>query len=110
MSVAGAAQNSERHADPSASGPRLLSRLHVGANLCYITLVVSQFHLIVFTSCRKGAQQMDPSNYRDLDLSPRILLGPGPSMVAPRVLRAMAMPCIGHLDPEFLHVMNEVQE
>lgn len=53
---------------------------------------------------------MDPSTYRDLDLSPRILLGPGPSMVAPRVLRAMAMPCIGHLDPEFLQVMNEVQE
>ncbi len=31
---------------------------------------------------------MDPNNYHDLDLSPRVLLGPGPSMVAPRVLRA----------------------
>lgn len=53
---------------------------------------------------------MDPSTYRDLDLSPRVLLGPGPSMVSPRVLRAMSMPCIGHLDPEFLQVMNDVQE
>lgn len=48
--------------------------------------------------------------YRDLDLSPRILLGPGPSMVHPRVLRAMATPVVGHLDPEFLQVMNEVQD
>jgi alanine-glyoxylate transaminase/serine-glyoxylate transaminase/serine-pyruvate transaminase len=31
-------------------------------------------------------------------------------MVAPRVLRAMAQPLVGHLDPEFLKVMNETQE
>ena len=46
----------------------------------------------------------------DLDTSPRILLGPGPSMVSPRVLRAMATPLLGHLDPEFLAVMDEVQK
>lgn len=53
---------------------------------------------------------MDPTVYHDLNLSPRVLLGPGPSMVSPRVLHALSMPCIGHLDPEFLQVMNEVQE
>lgn len=47
--------------------------------------------------------------YRDLDTSPRILLGPGPSEAHPRVLRAMATPLIGHLDPEFLAVMAEVK-
>lgn len=49
-------------------------------------------------------------NYSDLNTSPRILLGPGPSMVHPRVLRAMAHPLVGHLDPQFIQLMNEVQE
>src|SRR5207245_2499226 len=40
--------------------------------------------------------------------SPRLLLGPGPSLVHPRVLRAMSTPLLGHLDPEFLTIMNEV--
>lgn len=45
------------------------------------------------------------------DFSPprRLLLGPGPSMVHPRVLRALAQPVVGHLDPVFLTVMNEIQ-
>ncbi len=40
----------------------------------------------------------------------RLLLGPGPSMVHPRVLQAMSMPLIGHLDPEFLAIMDEIQK
>ncbi|HHQ49029.1 MAG TPA: alanine--glyoxylate aminotransferase family protein, partial [Acidobacteria bacterium] len=32
----------------------------------------------------------------------RILMGPGPSDVPPRVLAAMAQPTVGHLDPEFV--------
>jgi len=44
-----------------------------------------------------------------LNPSPRVLLGPGPSNVHPRVLTAMATPLIGHLDPEFLVMMNEIQ-
>ncbi len=38
----------------------------------------------------------------------RILLGAGPSSVHPRVLRAMALPILGHLDPEFFRVMDQV--
>ena len=49
------------------------------------------------------------NTYRDLNTSARILLGPGPSMVAPRVLQALAHPPLGHLDPQFLEVMGEVQ-
>src|SRR5712692_8229674 len=45
-----------------------------------------------------------------LNPSPRILLGPGPSDVHPRVLTAMATPLVGHLDPQFLEIMNETQE
>ncbi len=39
----------------------------------------------------------------------RLLLGPGPSMVHPRVLHALAQPLLGHLDPLFLGLMNEIQ-
>jgi alanine-glyoxylate transaminase/serine-glyoxylate transaminase/serine-pyruvate transaminase len=48
--------------------------------------------------------------YDDLNTPQRILLGPGPSMVDPRVLRAMAHPLLGHLDPEFIRLMNEIQD
>jgi alanine-glyoxylate transaminase/serine-glyoxylate transaminase/serine-pyruvate transaminase len=40
----------------------------------------------------------------------RLLLGPGPSNVHPRVLRAMAQPLVGHLDPAFLEVLDAVQD
>jgi alanine-glyoxylate transaminase/serine-glyoxylate transaminase/serine-pyruvate transaminase len=37
----------------------------------------------------------------------RTLLGPGPSPVNPRVLEALALPVVGHLDPAFLKIMDE---
>lgn len=40
----------------------------------------------------------------------RILMGPGPSTVDPRVLRAMSAPLLGHLDPKFVHLMDQTQE
>ena len=39
----------------------------------------------------------------------RTLMGPGPSDVHPRVTSAMARPCIGHLDPAFIGMMDEVK-
>lgn len=39
----------------------------------------------------------------------RILLGPGPSLVPERVLQAMARPTIGHLDPQFIGLMDEIK-
>jgi alanine-glyoxylate transaminase / serine-glyoxylate transaminase / serine-pyruvate transaminase len=44
------------------------------------------------------------------DLPSRLLLGPGPSPVPPRVLAALAHPTIGHLDPGFLALMDEVRD
>lgn len=41
--------------------------------------------------------------------SRRVLMGPGPSDVPPRVLAALAAPTVGHLDPEFLRIMDELQ-
>ncbi|WP_138006572.1 pyridoxal-phosphate-dependent aminotransferase family protein [Halalkalirubrum salinum] len=40
----------------------------------------------------------------------RTLMGPGPSDVHPRVLKAMSTPLVGHLDPSFIEIMNEVQD
>src|SRR5207253_7603806 len=45
-----------------------------------------------------------------LNPSPRLLLGPGPSDAHPRVLAAMATPLVGHLDPEFLVIMGQTQD
>jgi len=53
---------------------------------------------------------MDASKYTDLNLPDRILLGPGPSMMPARVSQALSMPVIGHLDPAFLAVMDDVKE
>lgn len=38
----------------------------------------------------------------------RILLGPGPSPVPARVLRALSAPTLGHLDPQYVAIMDEV--
>ncbi|WP_261341624.1 pyridoxal-phosphate-dependent aminotransferase family protein [Tautonia sociabilis] len=46
---------------------------------------------------------------KPLEPSPRVLLGPGPSNVPPRVLSALGMPLVGHLDPEFVGLMDEMQ-
>jgi alanine-glyoxylate transaminase/serine-glyoxylate transaminase/serine-pyruvate transaminase len=35
------------------------------------------------------------------------LLGPGPSPVSPRVLEALSLPVVGHLDPKFLEIMDQ---
>lgn len=40
----------------------------------------------------------------------KILMGPGPSTVPPRVLQAMSEPTMGHLDPDFLQIMNETMD
>ena len=39
----------------------------------------------------------------------RTLMGPGPSDVNPRILSALARPTVGHLDPTFVGMMDEVK-
>ena len=40
----------------------------------------------------------------------RILMGPGPCNVDPRVMLALAKPLLGHLDPDFIRIMHQVQD
>lgn len=48
--------------------------------------------------------------YPPLQAPRRLLFGPGPSMVAPRVYEAMGQPVVGHLDPFFFQVVEEVRD
>ena len=50
-----------------------------------------------------------PNALPQLNPSPRLLLGPGPSQIAPRVLQACATPLLGYLDPEYIQMMDDVQ-
>ena len=52
----------------------------------------------------------EPPRVGPLEPPDRLLMGPGPSDVHPRVLKAMSTTLIGHLDPAFVQMMNEVQE
>ena len=47
--------------------------------------------------------------YPELRPAARVLLGPGPSNVHPRVMKAMLSPVVGHLDPDFLKVMEDIK-
>ena len=49
------------------------------------------------------------TSFGTLDPTHRLLLGPGPSLVSPRVLSACATPLLGYLDPEYVEIMDETQ-
>jgi alanine-glyoxylate transaminase / serine-glyoxylate transaminase / serine-pyruvate transaminase len=49
-------------------------------------------------------------HFEEFNPPKRVLLGPGPSPVEDRVLRAMSAPVLGHLDPLFLRCMDDIQE
>lgn len=49
------------------------------------------------------------NQYTSFHPTPRTLMGPGPSDVHPRVTAAMGQPTIGHLDPEFVALMDDIK-
>ena len=51
---------------------------------------------------------MTSSYMNELQPPQNVLLGPGPSSVHPRVLQALSLPVMGHLDPAFFQVMDDV--
>ena len=48
--------------------------------------------------------------HSDLNITPRLLMGPGPSNVPDTVLEATAQPTIGHLDPQFIAMMDGLKQ
>ncbi|MDA0193748.1 MAG: alanine--glyoxylate aminotransferase family protein [Bacteroidetes bacterium] len=57
-----------------------------------------------------NANSSEQASVSEFNTSRRILMGPGPSDVHPRVLKAMSTPLIGHLDPEFLMIMDDIKK
>src|ERR1044072_6235747 len=57
---------------------------------------------------RAAAMSPAPELFAELDPEPRLLMGPGPVDVYPRVLRAMSVPLQGQFDPQFTGYMNQV--
>ena len=53
---------------------------------------------------------MTMTSARQVNPAERILMGPGPSSVPHRVLRALSAPTLGHLDPQYLAIMDETCE
>ena len=53
---------------------------------------------------------MTAPRFDSADPSTRVLLGPGPGMPHPRVLRALTAPTLGHLDPEMLGILGQEQQ
>src|SRR6267378_317118 len=50
------------------------------------------------------------TSFPELQPHTRVLMGPGPSNVNSRVMRAMAAPVVGHLDPDFVRVMDDIKK
>src|SRR6185436_17029416 len=61
------------------------------------------------TRCRSFIDLVRSSFLMPLPSTERILLGPGPSLIAPRVMRAMAAPVLSHLDPDFVPLLDDVR-
>jgi alanine-glyoxylate transaminase / serine-glyoxylate transaminase / serine-pyruvate transaminase len=53
---------------------------------------------------------MIPFGDAPLSTPERLLLGPGPSPISARVMRAMANPVLSHLDPEMMRILDDVRE
>jgi len=56
------------------------------------------------------AQSEIATRFAALNPPKRYLFGPGPTMVHPRVYEALSKPIVGHLDPYFIRVMEDVQQ
>ena len=66
----------------------------------FLSIATHRSSFLSFTPMQAPAQFRPPA---------RLLMGPGPSNVAPSVLQAMSMPLLGHLDPVFVKMMDEIK-
>src|SRR5262249_29603642 len=58
----------------------------------------------------RGRCKQMPNVIPPVNFPKRLLMGPGPCEVDPRVYRAMIQPVVGHMDPFFLEVLDQLQE
>ena len=65
---------------------------------------------VSFRTCLSQPMHMSPVSSPTANPAERVLLGAGPSPVPQRVLRALASPTLGHLDPQYLAILDETCE
>ena len=65
--------------------------------------------LLRHTSAAMFALTQPPRDISSFPVPRRILMGPGPSDMPPRVVQALGRAAIGHLDPDFVHMMDEIK-
>ena len=53
---------------------------------------------------------MDAPTFPTFKPAERLLMGPGPSPIYPSVLQSLSKPTLGHLDPQFIKMMDEVKQ
>ena len=68
-----------------------------------------ELHMLARASRELQAICFGPSNSHREDAQHRLLCGPGPGNAHPRVLAKMGLPQVGHLDPYFLQLMEEIK-
>ncbi|APZ95120.1 Purine catabolism protein PucG [Fuerstiella marisgermanici] len=77
-----------------------------------VAMVPDPFQIFPVTGGRRYSEvqiDMNSTAFKPIHPPVRTLMGPGPSDIHPSVLAAMAAPTVGHLDPYFLQIMDEVQ-
>src|SRR5579872_426273 len=60
--------------------------------------------------CTLAPSATSANSFPELRPPARVLLGPGPSNVHPRVMKAMLSPVLGHLDPDFVTIMEDIKK
>jgi len=60
--------------------------------------------------CTLAPSATSANSFPELRPPARVLLGPGPSNVHPRVMKAMLSPVLGHLDPDFVGIMEDIKK
>lgn len=74
----------------------------------YVTIRESRFRIENHLTMSSALTQT--KHYNTFIPKLRTLMGPGPSDVSPRVLNALSRSTLGHLDPQFIQLMDEVGE
>lgn len=59
---------------------------------------------------KENSLTQQAENINSIFPSQKVLMGPGPSNLHPRVLAALSKPIIGHLDPDFIGIMDDIQK
>ena len=88
-------------------GGKVNSKVSSKACLVLYTILLSSCHMMRTSLPRLSPLANASSAFEDLNIVPRLLMGPGPINADPRVLKAMSTQLLGQFDPQFRRMMRE---